>query len=475
MTPRRAEAASLVLPLALVIPLLWRDFSPGGLLPRIISPEGLAALALGGAAFALGVRYFRPGYSVEPNRWGLVVGLAAIGVYFLGSVRSDATLHWTAGGLIYLGGVIYIGGPYFAVVTLPAMAAALAVASGFAQDTVVEAPLVVLLTTYIAATFRLGPSVSRDWAVACAHCADHTGSASYCVSCGRSLSQSSVRLTRGKAGPLLLASLVILMLAFAQPVAFNVTQSGINYTTYSTAGIQVQPLVNALPPGWRVANTTTATSPAETSMSYELASARSSVSLLVTLSDTTYKSPSIVPANFSHASPAGSVVVDNQTLTQYGLTTNGSASFTGLVWSAPISYLSGGRVSTGVLSFLAAEPTTTYNANGGHDLAAISSSLLDRVGTPQFWSIPLATIGSYTLEYDTYIIPSVSLIVVLLFVGSLRARELRDNRVVDNSFGLSTQEFSLSRPSQGSQASRPARSSRPPPLPRESGTRATFA
>ena len=38
---------------------------------------------------------------------------------------------------------------------------------------------------------------------------------------------------------------------------------------------------------------------------------------------------------------------------------------------------------------------------------------------------------------------SVSLIAVLLFVGSLRGRELRDSRVVDNSFGLSTEEFSL--------------------------------
>jgi hypothetical protein len=40
-------------------------------------------------------------------------------------------------------------------------------------------------------------------------------------------------------------------------------------------------------------------------------------------------------------------------------------------------------------------------------------------------------------------VPSIGLIAVVLFVGSLRGHELRESRVVDNTFGLSTEEFSL--------------------------------
>jgi len=443
MTPRKAEAACLLLPLALVVPLLWRDLAPGALLPRIISPEGLAAIALGGLAFGLGLRYFRPGYAVEANRWGLVVGLAAIGVYFYGSVRSDSTLHWVGGGLLYVGAVLYVGGPYFAAATLPAVGAAVATLSGLAEDLVVEVPLAVILAVYIAATFRLDPAASRGWTQACPHHASHPSSSPYCASCGRMLTYPAVRLGRAKLGPMFLASMLIVTLAVAQPVAFNVTRSGISYTTYTAAGIQVQPLIAALPPGWEVTNSTKGTSLAGTAVTYDLASARSNASLLVTLSTTTYHSPSILPANFSKATPSGSVQVDNQTLSEYGLTTNGSGSYTGLVWSGPMSYLAGGRVSTGLMSFLAAEPTAAYQANDGKDLASISASLLARVGGPQAWSIPLATVGSYVLDYSQYIVPSIALIAVLLFVGSLRGRELRDSRVVDNSFGLTSDEFSL--------------------------------
>jgi len=430
----------MLLPLTLVVPLLWHDIAQAALLPSVLAPTGLAVLALGGAAFALGARYLRPGYSLEPNRWGLVVGLAAVGIYFYGSVQSVTTLHWIAGGLLYFGAIIYIGGPYFAVVALPAVAAALAVASGLAQDLLVEVPLGIGLMTYMLATFRL----DRSNPVTCAHCEEHIGDDSpYCTSCGRRLAPPSVRLGRAKVGTVLLTSLVILMLAMAQPVAFNVTQSGINYTTYSAAGMQVQPLINALPPGWKVANMTETSNSAGTAMAYDLASARSNVSLLITLSASPYYTPSIVPGNFSKASPAGDVEVSDQSLTKYGLTTNGSADFTGLAWSAPLSYLSGGQVSTGLLSFLTAEPTVAYNTNGGRDLVAISSSVLGRVSAPQLWSLPLVSIGSYILEYDTYIVPSLGLIGVLLFVGSLRGRELRDSRVVDNTFGLSSEEFSL--------------------------------
>ena len=126
MTPRKAEALCLLLPLILVVPLLWREIASGSFLPGVVSPAGLAALVLGGAALALGARYFIPGYSIEPNRWGLVVGLAGVVVYFFGSVRSEVTLHWLGGGLLYLGAVVYVGGPYFAVVALPAVAATLA-------------------------------------------------------------------------------------------------------------------------------------------------------------------------------------------------------------------------------------------------------------------------------------------------------------------------------------------------------------
>jgi hypothetical protein len=438
MTPRKAEALSLLLPLTLVVPLLWRDLVPGTL-SAALAPTGLAALALGVAGFALGARYFRPGYSVESNRWGLVVGLAAIGVYFLGSVRSLTTLHWAAGGLLYLGAVLYLGGPYFAVVALPAVAAVVAVASGLAQDLLVEVPLGVALATYIAATFRLDPSR----ATACAHCEEQAGmGSSYCSSCSRSLSPPSVRLGRARLGTVLVTSLAILVLALAQPVAFNVTQSGINYTTYTIGGIHVQPFIDTLPKGWKLANTTQSSSPAGTSMRFDLASARSNASLLVSLSATPYYAPPIVPGNFSEAI-VGNVTVGSQSLTKYGLTTNSSASWTGLAWSTPISYLSGGRVSTGLLSFMATEPTSAYNTTGGVDLATISSSVLTRLGAPELWSLPLVGIGSYILEYASYIIPSIGLIAVLLFVGSLRGRELRDARVVDNSFGLSSAEFSL--------------------------------
>jgi hypothetical protein len=439
MTPRKAEALTLLLPLTLVVPLLWHDLVPGTL-SSAIAPTGLATLALGGAAFAFGARYFRPGYSLESNRWGLVLGLAAISVYFLGSVRSTADLHWAAGGLLYLGAVIYVGGPFFAVVALPAVAAVVAVASGLAQDMFVEVPLSVALMTYVAATFRLDPSRGAM----CAHCEEQIGKgSSYCSSCSRRLSLPSVRLGRAKLGHVVLTSLVIVMLALAQPVAFNVTQSGINYTTYTVGGIRVQPLINTLPPGWHVANSTQSSSAAGTSMSYVLASARSSVALLVSLSATPDYAPSIIPGNFSKASIVGNVVVGTQSLTKYGLTTNSSASYTGLVWSAPISYLSGGQVSTGLLSFLAAEPTPAYTASRGVDLVAISSSVLTRLGAPQLWSLPLVGIGSYILEYDSYIIPSIGPIAVLLFVGSLRGRELRESRVVDGTFALSSAEFSL--------------------------------
>jgi len=178
-------------------------------------------------------------------------------------------------------------------------------------------------------------------------------------------------------------------------------------------------------------------------MSYSLASEHSNVSLLVSLSANSYYTPSIVPGNFSKASPVGSAELNNQSLTKYELTQGDSPSFTGLIWSTPISYLSGGRVSTGLLSFLAAEPTAAYNANEGSDLLAISSSVIDRISVPQLWNLPLVSIGSYILEYDAYVIPSVGVVGVLLFVGSLRGRELRDSRVVDNTFGLSSEEFSL--------------------------------
>jgi|GEM_PF-4136385 len=439
MTPNKAEALSLLLPLTLVVPLLWHELAPGTL-STVLTPTGPLALALGGAAFAAGVRYFRPGYSLEPSRWGLVVGLAAIGVYFFGSVRSMTSLHWAAGGLLYLGAVIYLGGPYFAVVALPAVAAVIAAASGLSQELLVEVPLGVALVTYIAATFRLDPSRAAP----CAHCEEQMSKgSSYCSSCSRRLSLPSVRLGRTRLGTVLLTSLAILLLALAQPVALNVTQSGINYTTYTVGGIQVQPLISALPPGWRVANTSQSSSSAGTSMTYDLASARSSVFLLVSLSATPYSVSSVVPGNFSKASFAGSVVVDNQSLTEYGLTTNSSASFTGLTWSAPLSYLSGGRVSTGLFSFIASEQTPVYNENGGIDLTTISSSVLARLGAPQLWDLPLVSIGSYILEYDSYIIPSIGLIAILLFVGSLRGRELRDSRVVDGTFGLSSAEFSL--------------------------------
>jgi len=443
MTPRKAQAVCLLLPLTLAVPLLWRDVIPAALLPRLLTPQALAALALGWAAFALALRYFRPGYSVEPNRWGLVVGLAAVGIYFLGSVRSEPTLHWAAGGLLYLGGALYLGGPYFAVVTLPAAFATTAAASGVLRDTFVEVPLLAVLALYIAATFRLDRGLSRAGVEPCPHLSEHADGTPYCAYCGKMLTAPRVAIGRAKLGPLLLASLLILALAVAQPVAFSVTRSGISYTTYTAAGIHPQPLIESLPPGWKVANTTAGTSAAGTAVSYDLASARSNVSLLVTLSTTTYHSPSIVPANFSKATPTGSVQVDNQTLTEYGLTSNGSAGYTGLVWSAPVSYLSGGRVSTGMLSFLAAQPTATYNATGGKDLATISSSLLHRVGPPQSWSLPLAIVGSPVLQYSPYIFPSVALIAVVLFVGSLRGRELRDSKVVDNSFGLTSYEFSL--------------------------------
>jgi hypothetical protein len=443
MTPKRAEALALLLPFTLVVPLLWRDYLPATLLPRVLTATGVAALALGGVAFALGWRYFRPGYSVEPNRWGLVVGLAAMGTYFLGSVRSMVGLHWAAGGLLYLAAVIYLGGPYFAVVALPAVAAALVVVTGRAQDLLVEVPLAALLVAYIAATFRLD-SPDSERTRTCAHLGRRAGiGSSYCPSCGLRLGLPSVRLGRAKVGTVLLTALAILMLALAQPVAFNVTQSGVNYTTYTAAGIHVQPFIGSLPSGWKVANVTHTTSPLGTSMAYDLSSARSNASLLVVLSSTTYHPASAVPGNFSKANPVGDVQVGGQSLVKYGLTTNGSADFTGLAFSAPLSYLSGGRVSTGVFSFLAAEPAVAYNASRGQDLVAISSSVIQRLGAPQLWSLPLATVGSNILQYDAYLIPSVALIAVVLFVGSLRGRELRDSRVVDNSFGLSTGEFSL--------------------------------
>ena len=390
------------------------------------------------------MRYFRPGFSLEPNRWGLVVGLAAIGVYLFGSVRSVESLHWVAGGLLYLGAIVYVGGPYFAVVAFPALAATLAVAAGLAQDMLVAVPLGAVLVTYVAATFRTEQPDPHERALACLHLERHIGIGSpYCPSCGQRLALPTVRLRRAKVGTVLLASLAILALTIAQPVAFNVTQSGINYSTYTVAGTHVQPLIVGLPQGWKVANVTHTASPLGTSMAYSLSSAQSNASLTITLSANPYQAPPIVPEGFPKASPAGNVKVGDQSMVRYGLSTNSSADFTGLAWSAPLSYLSGGRVSTGVFSFLVAEPTGTYNATRGHDLVAISSSVLQRLGAPQLWSLPLASIGSYILEYDAYIIPSLGLIAVVLFVGSLRGRELRDSRVVDNTFGLSGEEFSL--------------------------------
>jgi len=439
MTPRKAEALTLLLPLTLVVPLLWHDLGQTTLLPRVLSPEGLATLVIGVVAFALGARYFRPGYSLEPNNWGVVVGLAAMGVYFYGSVQSVPTLHWAAGGLLYLGAIVYLGGPDFAAVALPAVGAILAVFSGLARNFVVGVALWIVLVTYMAATFRLLSPGER--AAPCAHCDERLTSGSlYCFSCGRGLALPSVRLGRAKVGKVLLTSGVLLILAVAQPAALDVTHSGINYTIYSAAGEQVQPLITSPPPGWRVTNETASSAPTQTSTAYDLTSAHSDASLLVTLWVPPFGPPRILPG--LNTSLAGSVELGNQSLAKYRVT-NGSASLTELAWSAPVSYLSGATVSTGTLSFVAAEPTAAYNATAGKDLLAISSSVVNMASTVQIWGFALVTVGSYILQYGSFIIPSMSLIAVLLFVGRLRGLELRDSRVVDTTFGLSSEEFSL--------------------------------
>ena len=356
MNPRKAEAACLLLPLALVVPLLWHDVGASVLLPRVLSLEGLAALALGGAAFVLGARYFRPGYSVEPNRWGLVVGLAAIGIYFLGSVRSDDDPPLDGGRAPLSGRGHLHRGSLLRGRDLPCGRRGprrrLGVRAGHAG----RGP-----------AGRLARDLHRR----------HLPIGSFHLSGSGRL--RPLRRAHGKRRPVLrlLRQEPRPALGEADAREGGAAAPGVAGHIHARFGAasrvqrdavrdKLHDLLhhgdtgpapgNALPPGWRVANTTSATSAAETSMSYDLASARSSVSLLVTLSDTPYNYAFDRARELLQGLPDGhrgggqpdayGVRADEQRVGQLHRA----------VWSAPISYLSGGRVSTGSSASLRRSP-----------------------------------------------------------------------------------------------------------------------
>ena len=434
MTPRKAGAVVVLLPLTLVVPLLWKDLASEGAGKALLSPFALAFAAAGAVALVAGWRRFLPGYSIEPDRWGLVVGLGGVGLYLAGSAGSLSSLHWAGAGALYFGGVLYLGGRYASLVVIPAVLAALGAATSVVQDPLVGAPLGLFLVLYSGVALRT--SAVADPGAACAHCEEHSGKLeAFCSYCGSVLSVPAVRLSRRKVAVVLLAALAIAVAGQVQLVTLKASPSGVSYATYSTTGAQAQPLILSLPSGWKQVTANLTTAPGVEGI-YMLENSDSNASLLVTLS--TYGIPLTSQGNVTQVSFAA-----NESMARYGVQTRAPAPLEGFAYSTPISFLSGGQVTSGAISVLATEPRTVYRATGGADLMPLASGLVAGLEGPLFWSFGLSTVGTYLFQYDSYAVPSLGLVCILIFVAALRGRELREGRVVDSAFGLSEKEFSL--------------------------------
>lgn len=441
ITPRTLQVAILAVPIpSLVFFVRW----DAGYLWNMIEasqPVSWLLIAMVPVSLYVGTKYYRPVLERVTTRSGTAVLLCSLGAYAGGSYFGYPELHLVGLAGMYLGFVVMLGGrTHFlpvAVSLLPVLALVLpAIAPGLGAVAVQLASLA--LVSVFLLSRRKGSIQSSDQ---CEYCLSYERrGSSFCLYCGRPLSGGSLQIPRSMLTTGAVVSIVLIILASISVPVITVSGTGVNYTTAGFAG--VQPGIPIPASGaWALGSVSPHALGSVKAFVYPMNGAGENLTFweIVTSNPVSTTQLSTILPGFRLLFPRGTS--GNASLPVFTWTYE-NRSFTGFYGASAATVLSNVTKSQVSIAYLVGLEGQVPEAGGSSLAKQVVPVVDDRLSNAQEYGF-LVSAGLYPETIGVYLQGAGSVAVLLGVLGLTRGRALRASRIMENTEGLTRNDFEL--------------------------------